>query len=61
MKIFGLDWKQIQDKQQSKDVSQKIDLYSNNDYGADPIGDGTYKMIPSGDTVSLTERNKRLN
>ncbi len=30
------------------------------DYGSDPIGDGTFRMIPSGDIVSLEERNRRL-
>ena len=30
------------------------------DYGADPIGDGTFKMVPSGDVVDFEERNKRL-
>ena len=31
------------------------------DYGADPIGDGTFRMIPSGDIVSYAERCERLN
>jgi hypothetical protein len=30
------------------------------DYGADPLGDGTFRMIPSGDVVSFEERNRRL-
>lgn len=30
------------------------------DYGADPIGDGTYRMVPSGDIVDYAERCKRL-
>ena len=30
------------------------------DYGADPVGDGTFRMFPSGDIVSLTERKRRL-
>lgn len=30
------------------------------DYGADPIGNGTFRMVPSGDIVSLEERNRRL-
>lgn len=33
---------------------------SGKDYGADPIGDGTFRMVPSGDVVSLAERNQRL-
>lgn len=30
------------------------------DTGADPIGDGTFRMYPSGDIVSFEERNSRL-
>jgi len=30
------------------------------DYGADPIGDGTFRMVPSGDVVDFEERNRRL-
>lgn len=30
------------------------------DYGADPVGNGMFKMIPSGDIVSKSERDKRL-
>ena len=30
------------------------------DYGADPVGDGTFRMIPSGDVVDWAERNRRL-
>jgi hypothetical protein len=30
------------------------------DTGADPIGDGTFKMYPSGDVVSYNERCRRL-
>jgi hypothetical protein len=31
------------------------------DYGADPLGDGTFRMVPSGDIVDLVERNRRLS
>lgn len=30
------------------------------EYGSTPIGDGTFRMVPSGDIVDLAERNKRL-
>ena len=30
------------------------------DYGADPVGDGTFRMTPSGDVVDYAERNRRL-
>lgn len=39
---------------------KKINLAAVGDYGADPIGDGTFRMVPSGDVVDLEERNKRL-
>jgi len=30
------------------------------DYGCDPLGDGTFRMVPSGDVVDDTERKRRL-
>ncbi len=30
------------------------------DYGADPLGNGKFKMVPSGDIVDYEERVKRL-
>ena len=30
------------------------------DYGSDPLGDGKFRMVPSGDIVDFEERNKRL-
>lgn len=59
--IVGLTWDQIQRLQQ-KDASAKeaIDTARQGDYGADPIGDGKFRMVPSGDVVDMTERNKRL-
>jgi hypothetical protein len=41
-------------------VRQTIDLNAPGDYGADPVGDGTFRMVPSGDIVDLEERNRRL-
>lgn len=32
----------------------------NGDYGCDPIGDGLFRMVPSGDVVSLEEMRLRL-
>lgn len=31
-----------------------------NDYGCDPLGDGTFRMVPSGDIVNYAERMRRL-
>lgn len=30
------------------------------DYGADPLGGGKFRMVPSGDIVDAKERDKRL-
>lgn len=30
------------------------------DYGCDPLGNGKFRMVPSGDVVDLDERNHRL-
>ncbi len=30
------------------------------DYGCDPLGNGKFKMVPSGDIVDFEERNRRL-
>lgn len=37
-----------------------LDTQTGKDYGADPIGDGTFRMIPSGDIVDFEERCARL-
>jgi hypothetical protein len=42
-------------------IREYVDTSKPGDYGADPIGDGTYRMVPSGDVVSLEERNRRLS
>lgn len=42
-------------------VKQSIDTATPGDYGADPIGDGMFRMVPSGDIVDFEERNRRLN
>jgi hypothetical protein len=31
------------------------------DYGCDPVGDGTFRMVPSGDIVDFAERERRLH
>lgn len=37
-----------------------IDTTKAGDYGADPLGDGRFRMVPSGDIVDFEERNRRL-
>lgn len=41
-------------------IRRPIDTTKPGDYGADPIGDGTFRMVPSGDVVDFEERCKRL-
>ncbi len=42
-------------------IRPKTDLSKKGDYGADPIGDGTFRMVPSGDIVDFAERCRRLD
>ena len=42
-------------------IHKRINLANESDYGADPIGDGTFRMVPSGDVVDFAERNRRLS
>lgn len=41
-------------------IRDRINLAAPGDYGADPIGDGMFRMVPSGDVVDTNERNRRL-
>ena len=59
-RILGYDWDAIQKAQAKQDWRPKINLSKPGDYGADPVGDGTFRMVPSGDIVDLDERNRRL-
>jgi hypothetical protein len=42
-------------------ITKPIDIHRAGDYGSDPIGNGMFRMIPSGDFVGLDERNRRLS
>lgn len=59
-RIFGMTFDEIQALQQGRDIRPKIDVNALGDYGADPIGDGTFRMVPSGDIVDYAERCRRL-
>lgn len=60
-KIFGYEWAHIQHVQQGGESStETIDVTSPGDYGSNPIGNGMFRMVPSGDVVDLNERNKRV-
>lgn len=41
-------------------LRRTIDTNAPGDYGADPIGDGTFRMVPSDDVVDWAERCRRL-
>lgn len=41
-------------------VRKLLDTANKGDYGADPLGDGMFRMVPSGDVVNYEERNRRL-
>lgn len=41
-------------------IKRIIDVHRPGDYGADPVGGGTFRMVPSGDIVTYEERNRRL-
>ena len=49
------------DRQALTPIREMLDpLVHGKDFGADPLEDGTFRMVPSGDIVSLDERNRRL-
>lgn len=58
--IFGYSWAEIQKLQQKQAVDRSVNINATKDYGCDPIGNGMFKMVPSGDIVDFEERNKRL-
>ena len=43
-----------------KPIREHVDLSRPGDHGADPVGDGTFRMVPSGDVVDEEEKNRRL-
>jgi hypothetical protein len=51
---YALDRKTLTPKR------QYVNTASTKDHGADPLRDGTFRMVPSGDVVDLAERNRRL-
>jgi hypothetical protein len=50
------------DKATLTPIRRPIPTYTDGrDTGADPVGDGTFRMYPSGDIVDFAERNRRLS
>jgi len=56
----GIPEPEMSQPQRTGEAGSKETMENISDYGADPIGDGKYKMVPSGDIVSWEERIKRL-
>lgn len=48
------------DRETLTPIKRYVDMNAPGDTGADPIGDGTFRMVPSGDIVDFDERMKRL-
>ena len=60
-RIFGYEWSDIQRAQQGGSLGCPLPArVPGTDYGADPIGAGMFRMIPSGDVVDFEERQRRL-
>lgn len=59
-KIFGHDWQDMQRAQQGGRLHKSVNTAKPGDYGADPIGSGLFRMVPSGDVVDYAERCRRL-
>lgn len=48
------------DRETLTPLHKRVDTSRAGDYGSDPLGDGTFRMVPSGDIVDFAERNRRL-
>lgn len=59
-RVFGHEWADIQRAQQGGRLHRQVDTTRPGDYGADPLGDGRFRMVPSGDVVDMAEHNRRL-
>ncbi len=57
----GEGQKRLMLESMGREYSQKrtIATSSPGDYGCDPIGDGTFRMVPSGDVVEYDEMKRR--
>ncbi len=54
--VFGYEL----DRKTLSPIRKLVLASSGGDYGADPLGDGTFRMVPSGDIVDFEERCRRL-
>lgn len=57
--VFGHKVRQDRENRSSV-VRETIDLDKSGDHGCDPLPDGTFRMVPSGDIVNREEMERRL-
>jgi hypothetical protein len=50
----------VLDRKTLTPIRRQVNTSVEGDYGADPLGDGTFRMVPSNDVVDYAERNRRL-
>lgn len=48
------------DRETLTPIRRTIDLSTNGDYGYDPLPCGKFRMVPSGDVVDASEKERRL-
>lgn len=48
------------DRETLTPITRIVDVNKSGDYGCDPLGNGMYRMVPSGDIVTLEEKERRL-
>jgi hypothetical protein len=56
IRVFGYDI----DVETSSPNREQVDTSKPGDYGCDVLGDGKFRMVPSGDIVDYDERCRRL-
>jgi len=54
--VFGYEL----DRETLTPIRKTVDTSASGDYGCDPLGDGRFRMVPSGDVVDADEKNRRL-
>lgn len=48
------------DRETLTPVRRTVNLLEEGDYGCDPLPDGRFRMVPSGDVVDASEKERRL-
>lgn len=48
------------DRETLTPIRRTVDLFQQGDYGCDPLPDGKFRMVPSGEVVDASEKERRL-